>query len=508
MENMAMVDEDALLLAAYVRTRDSAAFERLVERHIQFVYAAALRQVGDRQLAEDILQGVFLLLSQKAGKLKPGTLVKGWLFHATRYAANNVRRTEARRLRREREAAAMRMQTTPEKDWEDISPLLDDALAGLSTKDRTVLLMRYFQEMPLAVVGKGLGISEDAAKKRVMRALGRLRQILVGRGVEVSDVGLAGAMMVGVGQSANMPAVKVIVEFVMHGGGAHASSAIPLAKGVSKAMTQNKLKLVAMKCILAAACVGAGAAVVVQEKRSEPPAVRSSVILADSAPSSLSANAPGVEAQYEACRQVLQSMIDAYDRGDAAAAKSQIYLGPDANSQLGKIMPMLIDVDLAVYRLQKDAVARFGAHAMGLNTYWTSSVITLEELMDRIDAKDCRPRGDELIITPAAPIFSSDGVWPHAPLYFHNVDGAWKLDYGRTFNTEFRARRRHPIPGETREQALCEGEKIFIDGFNVVSDDLEKGKIDDVGKLQERIFGVMADLTKEFPDMSVNNRPR
>ncbi len=113
----------------------------------------------------------------------------------------------------------MRMQTTPEKDWEDIGPYLDDALAGLSTKDRTVLLMRYFQEMPLAVVGKGLGISEDAAKKRVMRALVRLRHILAGRGVGVSDVGLAGAMMVGVGQSTNLPAVKVIVEFVMHGGG-------------------------------------------------------------------------------------------------------------------------------------------------------------------------------------------------------------------------------------------------------------------------------------------------
>ncbi len=69
-----MVDEDALLLADYVRNRDAAAFERLVERHIHFVFAAALRQVGDRQLAEDILQGVFLLLSQKAGKLKPGTL--------------------------------------------------------------------------------------------------------------------------------------------------------------------------------------------------------------------------------------------------------------------------------------------------------------------------------------------------------------------------------------------------------------------------------------------------
>ncbi len=95
-----------------------------------------------------------------------------------------------------------------------------------------------------------------------------------------------------------------------------------------------------------------------------------------------------------------------------------------------------------------------------------------------------------------------------APLYFHNIDGFWKLDYGRTFNMDYRARRRHTIPGDTREQAFCEGEKIFVDGYNLISDDLEKGKIDDAGALQLRIFGVMADLTKEFPDISVNCKPR
>ncbi len=164
-----MVDEDTQLLANYAQNRDAVAFQHLVERHVHFVYAAALRQIRDRQLAEDILQAVFLLLSQKAAELKPGTLIKGWLFHATRYAANNVRRAEARRIRREREAAAMRLQTTSERKSEDVGPYLDDALANLSTKDRTVLLMRYFEEMPLAIVGREMGISEHAAKKRISR---------------------------------------------------------------------------------------------------------------------------------------------------------------------------------------------------------------------------------------------------------------------------------------------------------------------------------------------------
>jgi RNA polymerase sigma factor (sigma-70 family) len=507
MENTAMVDEDGQLLAAYVRDRDATAFQRLVERHVHFVYAAALRQIRDRHLAEDILQAVFLLLSQRAAELKPGTLVKGWLFHATRFAANNVRRAEARRLRREREAAAMRLQTTPEKEAEDMGPYLDDALAGLSTKDRTVLLMRYFEEMPLAIVGQAMGISEHAAKKRVARALERLRNNLLRRGVGVTGGALAGAMALSVMETAPAVAVKAAVDLVIHGAGAHSGSAIPLAKGVSKMITQNKLKLVTIKCVLAAACVGAGAAVVVQETHSEPSAKNVPIVLADALPASQTADAE-IEAKYQACRNVLQSMIDAYDQGDAAAVTSQIYLGPDANPQLGKLVPMLVDVDLAVYRLQKGAVARFGAHAMGLNTFWTPSAVGIRELMVRIDNKDCRLMGDELAATPAAPVYSSDGAWPRAPFYFHNVDGAWKLDYGRTFNVEFHARRSHPIPGETRVQAFCEGEKIFVDGFNIISDDLENGKIDDAGKLQVRIFGVMADLTKEFPDISVNCKPR
>src|SRR5580658_360254 len=98
MENIATtVDEnDAELLRGYATAGDPAAFRRLVERHIDFVYACAVRQVGNRDLAEDVVQAVFLLLSQKAGKMKPGTFIKGWLFNATRYSASNAWRAEAR----------------------------------------------------------------------------------------------------------------------------------------------------------------------------------------------------------------------------------------------------------------------------------------------------------------------------------------------------------------------------------------------------------------------------
>ncbi len=268
-------------------------------------------------------------------------------------------------------------------------------------------------------------------------------------------------------------------------------------------MTQNKLRLVAMKCIVAAACVGAGAAVVAQQRHSAPAVKNVSIVLADSLPASQSADAD-IAAKYEACKNVIQSLVDSYDKGDAAAAKSQLYFGPDANPQLAKITPTLMDVDFAVYRLQKDSVSRFGPHAMGLHTHWSPSVFMLLEVMPRLDASQCRVIGDEVSLMPT----TDSDRWPHAPLYFHNVDGVWKLDFGRTFKIDFHARRRHSVPGETRDQALCAGEKLFIDENNAISDDLENGKIDHVGKVQARLDGIQADLIREFAEINVNTSPK
>ncbi len=164
-----MMMDDSQLITSYAHNRAAGAFEQLVERHIDFVYAAALRQTGDTHIAQDITQAVFLLFSERAGRLKPGTLVKGWLFNATRYVVANARRAEARRKIHEREAAAMRSEIVLEDHWPSIAPHLDDALAELSEKDRRVLLLRFFEDLPLAALGQTLGISEYAAQKRVAR---------------------------------------------------------------------------------------------------------------------------------------------------------------------------------------------------------------------------------------------------------------------------------------------------------------------------------------------------
>src|SRR6202162_6299292 len=99
-----MMTDDSQLLVTCAHDRSAGGFAALVERHIDFVYAAALRQTGDTHIAEDITQAVFLLFAQRAGRLTPETIVKGWLFNTTRYVVANFRRAEARRKLHERKA--------------------------------------------------------------------------------------------------------------------------------------------------------------------------------------------------------------------------------------------------------------------------------------------------------------------------------------------------------------------------------------------------------------------
>lgn len=181
------------LLADFALHSSQPAFARLVERHVNMVYAAARRQVGgDAHLAEDVTQAVFLLLAEKsrAGRIGSGVIVAGWLYTATRYTAANARRAEAHRNRHERKAALTSQSQAAATDredlrvsWAQLAPHLDAALARLPSTDRDALLLKYLQDKTHQEVGASLGLSEEAARKRVSRALDRLRQLLHRRGV-------------------------------------------------------------------------------------------------------------------------------------------------------------------------------------------------------------------------------------------------------------------------------------------------------------------------------------
>ncbi|MEY4385743.1 MAG: hypothetical protein RLY20_1026 [Verrucomicrobiota bacterium] len=187
--------DDQALLRQYAEQNSEAAFATLVARHVDKVYSAALRRTRNAHAAEEITQAVFVILAKKSGRLGAKVILAGWLYETARLTAVTYIRSEIRRTRREQEAF---MQTTlnenAEDAWPHIAPLLDDALAGLSAADRHAVVLRYFDGKSLGEVGAALGASEDAAKKRVTRAVEKLRGWLTKRGVTLTATVLTAAI--------------------------------------------------------------------------------------------------------------------------------------------------------------------------------------------------------------------------------------------------------------------------------------------------------------------------
>jgi RNA polymerase sigma factor (sigma-70 family) len=171
------------LLREYVERRSEAAFADLVRRHVDFVYSAALRILRDPHLAQDVTQSVFVALAQNARQLTDRPVLSGWLHRTVRNLSANAIRSEVRRRAREQEAATMNQSPEPDPLWHELAPHLDAALGELSEPDRDALLLRYFEHKSAREMAQVFRISDEAAQKRVTRAVERLRQFLAKRGI-------------------------------------------------------------------------------------------------------------------------------------------------------------------------------------------------------------------------------------------------------------------------------------------------------------------------------------
>lgn len=190
--------EDTELLRRYAGEKSEAAFAELVQRHVNLVYAAALRRVGgDAHLAEDVTQQVFTALARSAATLARHPVLSGWLYTTTRNAAAQVVRTERRRQTREQEAQVMNEITcTPARDadWERLRPVLDGAMDELTEPDRQAVLLRFFEGKSFADVAAKLQLTENTARMRVDRALDKLHAQLARRGVTSTTAALGVAL--------------------------------------------------------------------------------------------------------------------------------------------------------------------------------------------------------------------------------------------------------------------------------------------------------------------------
>ena len=181
--------QDDKLLAQYVRDGSQVAFSQLVSRHLTLVYATCLRETGSPTQAEDAAQVVFLLLARKAKSLRAAPSLAGWLYNTARFVAKDVRKQEARRQRREQtvmQEIAHRQEPAAGSDWGQVEPLLNDALSVLQPAEREAVLLRFLEGHTLAETGAALGLSEDAARMRVSRAVEKMRRYVTAHGTPVT----------------------------------------------------------------------------------------------------------------------------------------------------------------------------------------------------------------------------------------------------------------------------------------------------------------------------------
>lgn len=239
---------DWQLLAQYASKRDQEAFAGLVGKYSDMVFRTALRRTVNQVLAEDVTQAVFIVLSRSAGSLSAKGSLAAWLHKTTLYASNNVLRAESRRRRNERAASRREsIQSFDVNESTNQASVIEEELHRLSNADQELLALHYLESHPMPQVAERLGISLAASRKRLTRALDRLRTRLARRGIVTNAAAIMGTMS-GIATAADVQAANAIGSLVVAGG--KGGEAFSLASEVLHAM-----KLLALKKAAAAIAI-------------------------------------------------------------------------------------------------------------------------------------------------------------------------------------------------------------------------------------------------------------
>jgi RNA polymerase sigma factor (sigma-70 family) len=248
---MAVLTDNELLRLLTTERRDEA-LGQIVERYTDMVYASALRQLNDRAAAEDVTQAVFIALWNKSKSVRDPAALPAWLLSATRLASLEAIKRKTIRTRYETEASTM-PNHSPAVDYNSLAAVLDEALSALPDSDRAAIAMRFLIGQSFGEVAESLGVSADAAKKRVSRALERLRGHLAKRGLtspaDVLETSLATLAMVHA-----PPALVPAIHAACHGSAS--ATVLALSKRIYATVLSTGVKAIATAVALAMMVTG------------------------------------------------------------------------------------------------------------------------------------------------------------------------------------------------------------------------------------------------------------
>jgi len=206
--------QDFELLQRFTRHGEQAAFGDVVRRHLNLVYGTALRKLEDPGAAQEVAQNVFAVLARKACRFAPDDSLPAWLHKAALLESKYWLRGELGRRRREETAAELGTTMKAPEDqpaFNALVPMLDDALLSLREKDRTALLLRFYENQSLRDVGTAFGVSEDTARKRVQSSLEKLSEFFKRRGFKTATVAATAAALQSTATSASTTVFSAFV---------------------------------------------------------------------------------------------------------------------------------------------------------------------------------------------------------------------------------------------------------------------------------------------------------
>jgi len=422
---------DLELLAEYTRNRSDEAFAAIVERYIRLVHSACWRQMGDAQLAEDATQMVFVLLSRKAASLRHAELA-GWLLTTAHYTCANMKRAETRRVRRE-SVVAMNPTASAVEPNNELLQLLDEGLLRLPADDRQALVARFLRDEPLRQVGEALGLSEDAARKRVERGLDKLRRFFQDRGIATDSAALTAVLE---DHSHIPPIAQNLTPRILHA----AKTGQPIASAALRAKLALSLSIL-MSGLLAV--TGWGIYQWALRQRVADPVAAAAMAPADPAPqpASLPVNAAPLP-DRSTPDKTLASLCRAMLAADVSAAEACILISLDqpttplgASFVLGFSHRRLIIAAEKAYGPDGSKVVR---HVVPVETVLQDMLVLRQLQGDTADIT-----GNTATISAQIPPAMLQSVppniqrillgWSGKKIYFQLRDGLWHLDIGRSF---------------------------------------------------------------------------
>jgi RNA polymerase sigma factor (sigma-70 family) len=258
-------DSDEQLLQIFLSRREESAFAALVRRHGPMVLHVCRRVLGHEQDAEDAFQATFLVLALQAARLRKKSSLASWLHGTAHRIALKAKQAAARRRKYEGQTPP-RPNTEPSTKllWDEVRVLLDEEIARLPEKYRSVFVLFYLEECSREETGRRLGLKEGTVASRLAEARKRLSQRLSRRGVELTAVlgAIALAAQPASAVSAGLAASTIQAALAAAKGeglaGIATASVAELVQCMTTALMASKAKAVALTLIVVALLGGAG----------------------------------------------------------------------------------------------------------------------------------------------------------------------------------------------------------------------------------------------------------